>query len=238
MAGPPDMTSEQALMAVEVLSISGSFINIGSAKAFQHNLRKLTKSELSEVLEKMTLPASSKYCVGLLCTEGASRVFYKIPPPLIKEEALNFYSMDLSVYSNLYYGPVRVPHNVKEPYEWRCMLEMKSPFNLMTIDSSAFQWSGCSEMRTLVVHLMLSTSGQHHLLLRFFLPLPQCLGLLLEFILAYHLLWYSLKSEYLCMWAFWFFDLLPGRRKLFTEISWDCFITSVICSLDLFIPCY
>lgn len=139
MDGPPDMTSEQALMAVEVLSISGSFINIGSAKAFQHNLRKLTKGELSEVLEKMTVPASSKYCVGLLCTEGASRVFYKIPPPLIKEEALNFYNMDLSVYSNLYYGPVRVPHNVKEPYEWRCMLEMKSPFNLMTIDSSTFQ---------------------------------------------------------------------------------------------------
>lgn len=137
--GPPDITAEQAQMAVEVLSISGSFINIGSAKAFQHNLRKLTKNELSEVLEKMSVPATNSYCVGLLCTEGASRVFYKIPPPLIKEEALGFYSLDLSTYSNLYYGPVRVPHNVKEPYEWRCMLEMKSPFNFMPIDGSVYE---------------------------------------------------------------------------------------------------
>jgi hypothetical protein len=66
-----------------------------------------------------------------MLTEGASRIFYKCPPPMMTTDALRFYGIDQSVYASLYYAPVRVPHNVREPSMWLQLIEMKSPFNIM-----------------------------------------------------------------------------------------------------------
>ncbi|ESO05573.1 hypothetical protein HELRODRAFT_171217 [Helobdella robusta] len=125
---PPNLNPTQISMATDILNISGAFVNIGSAKAFQHSLRALSKSQLSDVINNMSVPPSNAYSVGLLCTEGVSRVFYKIPPTMIKQEALDFYNLDFYTYNNLYYNSVRVPHNIRDPEDWKALIAMKNPF--------------------------------------------------------------------------------------------------------------
>jgi len=127
---PPPLSVEQIFVAVEILSICGSFVNIGSAKAVQHSLRRLSRRELSDVLDMMCVPPSSPYSVGQLCTAGASRVFYKAPPDQIAESARDFYRINLDVYSSIYYSPVRVPHSVREPVLWTQAMESRNPYYL------------------------------------------------------------------------------------------------------------
>lgn len=112
----------------DILSISGSFINIGSAKAFHRNLRQLSREDLSVLLTKMNSPMGSCYCVGVLCTDGVSRVFYKCPPELLRAEAIKFYDLSPDAYASIYNGQVKVSKRVLDPFDWVQRLSKCSPY--------------------------------------------------------------------------------------------------------------
>jgi len=128
-SAPPPLSPEQISIAVEILSVYGTFVNIGSLKATQYSLRRLTRSELSNVLELMCVPPTSQFCIGQLHTSRTTRVWYKAPPELITRTACEFYRIDLNTYSKFFYAPERVPHWVKEPEVWKVAMCARNPYN-------------------------------------------------------------------------------------------------------------
>ena len=103
-------------------------------KAFHHGLRRLNKVQISDVLERMSLPVRNPYCVGILMTAGTTRIFYKSPPELLSPDAVVFYDINVDTYKSLYCCAARVPHSVKEPSEWSRLLDMKNPYHAILAD--------------------------------------------------------------------------------------------------------
>lgn len=124
----PNLSPDELSAATAILTIPGAFINLGCVKAIRQKLRKVPKEVLVIILESMSVLRDSPFFVGMLRCEGISRTFYKCPPSVIKQEALDYYQLDYSIYKDLYNGPVKVPNNIKDPIDWITKTKMTSPF--------------------------------------------------------------------------------------------------------------
>lgn len=124
----PNLSTDELSTATAILTIPGAFINLGCVKAIRQKLRKVPKEVLVIILESMSVLRDSPFFVGMLRCEGISRTFYKCPPSVIKQEALDYYQLDYSIYKDLYNGSVKVPNNIKDPLDWITKTKMMSPF--------------------------------------------------------------------------------------------------------------
>ena len=124
----PNLTEEERWIAMSLLSIPGSFINVGSVKAVKNGLRRFPKDELWNVFLKMAVKRDNEFFIGLLCNDGATNIFYKSPPSMVKNQALEYYGTDFTTYNDLYFKPVRTSNCILNPEEWIRKMSSKSPF--------------------------------------------------------------------------------------------------------------
>ena len=115
-------------MASLILAIPGAFVNLGCIKAVCQKLRQFSKETIVAVLEVISVPPTSPYFVGVLHCEGPTRTFYKCPPNIIKQEALQYYNIDYPTYVGMYCRPIKIPNNIRDPVEWIQRTKMMSPF--------------------------------------------------------------------------------------------------------------